>query len=219
MLRMSSAVLPSVLQLLAQRHGRFHSCLRVELGREADLEEHVLHHVAAIRALEFERAALEGDVVEAPGLCSKHGGVAHFAGLRHQRKAHGAAGGVARGPALARAGIGRVPIGAQALAIDPGKRERIDGLLAGEAEQLAHHGGGRDLDQNHVIEADFVEGVLQRNAALDLVRLDHGGQHIAHDERRLARWRSRCATSSPRRPGCRRDYRRGGPTRRPARCR
>mgnify|MGYP003693720565 CR=1 FL=1 len=31
-----------------------------------------------------------------------------------------------------------------------------------------------------VVEADAVEAVLEREHALDLVRLDHRGQHIAH---------------------------------------
>jgi len=50
-----------------------------------------------------------------------------------------------------------VTIGAQALPIYPGKGERGDGLVAGEAEELTHNRCGRDLDQHHVIEADFVE--------------------------------------------------------------
>ena len=44
-----------------------------------------------------------------------------------------------------------------------------------------------DLDQHHVVEADAVEAVLQRDHALDLVRLDHRGQHVAHRQRLLAR--------------------------------
>src|SRR5437899_10220961 len=31
-----------------------------------------------------------------------------------------------------------------------------------------------------MVQADFVEGILQRDDALYLVRLDHGGEHIAH---------------------------------------
>ncbi len=169
-----------------QLHRRFDGGLRVELGGVADLEEHVLHDVGAVGALELELLAAEGDIVEAPGFRGERGGVAHFAGARHQRQAHGAAGGVARRPAFARAGVGRVPIRAQALAVDPGERERVDGLVAREAEQLADDGGGRDLDENNVIEADLVEGVLERDAALNLVGLDHGGEYIAHGERRAA---------------------------------
>jgi hypothetical protein len=35
--------------------------------------------------------------------------------------------------------------------------DSADRLLAAQAEQLADHGGGCDLHQHHVIEADFVE--------------------------------------------------------------
>ena len=45
-------------------HGAFHRGLRVELGGEGDLEQDVLHHVAAVGPLELERPALEQDVVE-----------------------------------------------------------------------------------------------------------------------------------------------------------
>jgi hypothetical protein len=55
--------------------------------------------------------------------------------------------------------------------------------LAREAEQLADDGGARDLDEDDVIEADLVEGVFERDAALDFVRLDHGGEDVAHGER------------------------------------
>ncbi len=52
-----------------------------------------------------------------------------------------------------------------------------------------HHGRGGDLHQHHVVEPHPVEAVLQRDAALDLVRLDHAREHVAHGERRLARGR------------------------------
>ena len=51
---------------------------------------------------------------------------------------------------------------------------------------MRHHGGRGHLHQNNVIQANLVEGVLQREAALDLVRLDHRRQHGAHGERRLS---------------------------------
>ena len=46
--------------------------------------------------------------------------------------------------------------------------------------------GGGDLHQHDVVEADAVEAVLERDHALDLVRLDHRRQHVAHRQRRLA---------------------------------
>ena len=57
---------------------------------------------------------------------------------------------------------------------------------AGQAEHLRHHSGRGHLDQNHVVEANLVERVLEREAALDLVCLDHRRQHRAHGQRSLA---------------------------------
>ena len=173
-------------QLLVDLHRGLHGGLRVEFRREGDLEQHVLHHVAAVGALELERAALEEHVVEAPGLGGEHRGIAHLAGARDEREAHGTAGGVARRPALARAGVGRMPVGAKRLAVDPGERDRVDHLLAREPQHAGDHRRGGDLHQHHVVQAHLVEAVLQRDAALDLVRLDHAGQHVTHGEGRLA---------------------------------
>ena len=103
-----------------ESHGGFDGGLRVELGGEADFEEDVLHHVGAVGALEFEGLAAEADVVEAPGLGGEDGGVAHLAGLGDEGEADGAGGGVAGGPGFARAGVGRVAIGAEGLAVDEG---------------------------------------------------------------------------------------------------
>ena len=175
-----------VAHLRMQRHRALHGGLRVELGREADLEQHVFHHVAAERLRERERLALEQHVLETPGLRGQRRGISHLALEREQRVAHGAAGRIAGRPALARAGVGRVAIGAQRAAVDPRVRQRVDDLLERAAE---HRGGDRgrgDAHQQHVIEAHAVEAVLEREHALDLVRLDHGGQHVAHGERLLA---------------------------------
>ena len=93
---------------------------------------------------------------------------------------------VARRPRLARAGIGRVPVGAQRLPVDPRVGDRVDDLVARAAHHVRDHRGRRDLHQHDVVEPDAVEAVLERDHALDLVRLDHAGQHVAHGERRLA---------------------------------
>ncbi len=196
-------------------HRRLDRGLRVELGREGDLEEHVLHHVAAEGALELELLALEEHVVEAPGLRGEHRRIAHLAGLRDEREAHRARGGVARRPALPRAGVGRMAVGAQALAVDPGLRHRIDDLVVSQSHQLGNHGGGGHLDQHHVIEAHAVEAVFQREHALDLVGLDHRREDIAHENRAS----SGCARASRRWRGCRPGCRRDAPIRRRARCR
>ena len=65
-------------------------------------------------------------------------------------------------------------------------RDGVDGLVAREAEQLADDRGGGDFDEDDVIEADLVEGVFERDAALNLVGFDHGCQYVAHGERSAA---------------------------------
>ena len=95
-------------------HRAFDRGLRVELGGEGDLEQHVLHHVAAVRALELERLALEQHVVEAPGLRGQHrrdSPSRRSCAISARRTARD--GGVAGRPALARAGVRRVAVGAQ----------------------------------------------------------------------------------------------------------
>ena len=42
-------------------------------------------------------------------------------------------------------------------------------------EKLADDGGGCNLDEDYVIEADFVEGIFKGDAALDFMGFDHGG--------------------------------------------
>ncbi len=75
--------------------------LRVELGWVGDLEEHVLHHVRAERALELERFALEEHVVEAPRLCGEHRREARLALLDEVGKVDGTRARVAGCPGLA----------------------------------------------------------------------------------------------------------------------
>ncbi|MNC17041.1 hypothetical protein D3C75_649060 [compost metagenome] len=183
---------PQRAQLMVQQDRCLHRRLPVELGRETDLEQHVFHHVAAERAAEGKRLAMHRYRLEAPGRCTEHAGVAHLAGGGHQRQAHATAGRVTGCPALARAGVGRMPVGAQRLPIHPGQRHRIEHALAVQPEHLRDDGGGGHLDQQHVVQADPVEGVLQRQHALDLVRLDHRQQHVVHG-RWWASQRSRIA--------------------------
>ena len=156
----------------------------MEFGRKADLEQHVLHHVAAVRTIELERRALEQHVVEAPCLRRQHGRVAHLAGPRDQREAHRTRRCVAGRPALARAGVRRMAIRAQALAIHPRERHGVDDLVARQPEHARDDGRRRYLDEHDVVETDAIEAVLQRDDALDLVRLDHAGQHVLNGQRR-----------------------------------
>ena len=70
----------AVFDLRVQGHGTLDRGLGVELGGKGDLEEDVLHDVAAVGALELEGLALEEDIVEAPGLGREHRRIAHLAG-------------------------------------------------------------------------------------------------------------------------------------------
>ena len=61
-------VVDAVLDGVMQGHAGFDRGLRVEFRRVGNLEQHVLHDVAAVVALEAELIAFEEHVVEAPGL-------------------------------------------------------------------------------------------------------------------------------------------------------
>jgi hypothetical protein len=56
----------AILHLRMEAHGSFDRGLRMKFRRVGDLEQHVLHHVAAVRLREGEGLALEQHVVEAP---------------------------------------------------------------------------------------------------------------------------------------------------------
>jgi hypothetical protein len=177
----------AVADLRVQLHRGLRGGLGMELGGEADLEQDVLHHVAAVWPLEAERLTLEERVVEAPcagGQCRR---VAHLARARDEREAHAARSGVTCGPALARAGVGRVPVRAQALAVDPRVGQRVDDLVLRQPEHVRDDGRGGHLHQHDVVEADPIEAVLEGDDTLDLVRLDHRGEDVPHDQRLPAR--------------------------------
>src|SRR3546814_8674348 len=117
----------------------------------ADLEQDVLHHVAAERTLELERLAAEGDVVEAPGRRAQRARVADDLLVhRVQRMGDGAATGIAGGPALARAGIGRVAVGAQHAVVDPAVRDRGGDLFLAAAQ---HRGGDRSEEHTSELQS------------------------------------------------------------------
>ena len=77
-------------------------------------------------------------------------------------------------------------VSAQRLAVDPGIGHGVDDFIAGQAHQARYHRGGSHLDQQHVIEADAIEAVLQRDHALNFMRFDHAGEDIAHGQRFFA---------------------------------
>src|SRR5690606_20204862 len=126
--------------LRVQAHGALDRGLGVELGRVADLEQDVLDHVAAEAALELEGLALHGHVVEAPSPGGQGTGVADAALHGVQGVDHGPAAGVAGGPALARAGLGRVPVGAQGAAVQPAVADGVDDLFLVAAQHVGGDG-------------------------------------------------------------------------------
>jgi hypothetical protein len=169
-------------ELLVEVLGGFDGGLRVELGGVGDFEEHVLHHVGAVGALEVELLAVEVDVVEAPGGSGEHGGHAALAGHDFQAEVDGALAGVTGGPGLAGHGVGAVAVGTHGLSVHPGLRDGIAGLSLGQAEHLRDDSGRSDLDVDNVVKTDLVEAVLERQAALDFVGLDHSLQNILDGE-------------------------------------
>lgn len=146
--------------------------------RVGHLEEHVLHDVATVRALELELVALEEHVVEAPAGSGENSGNATLAPLDLEDQVDGPLASITRSPRLPRHGVGGVTVGAQALAVHPGLCDGVGGLLLVEAEHLRDHGGGSDLDQHDVVQTDLVVRVLQGQHTLDLVGLDHALQHV-----------------------------------------
>lgn len=157
--------------------------LGVELGGEGDLEEDVLHDVRAVGALELERLALKENIVEAPGLGGQDGGETLLTLLDEEGEVDGARAGVTGSPGLARAGVGRVAVGTEGLAVNPRLRDRIDGLLPVEAKELGDDGGRGDLDEDNVIETDAVVRVEESKTTLDLVCLDHGLEDVMDSQR------------------------------------
>ena len=69
-------------------------------------------------------------------------------------------------------------VGAERLPVHKCLGDSIDGLVAVEAEKLGDDGGGCDLDEHDVVEADTVKRVEQRKTTLDFVGLDHALEDV-----------------------------------------
>ncbi|MNH13601.1 hypothetical protein D3C79_731790 [compost metagenome] len=114
----------AVAHLRVQADRGFAGGLGVELGRETDLEQHVLHHVAGQRlrypqrllGRRLERQVLVGmaerHVIKAPLRRGQHPGYPHLATQRDIGQAHTTARSIAGGPRLARASVGCMAVGA-----------------------------------------------------------------------------------------------------------
>ena len=70
--------------------------------------------------------------------------------------------------------------------IDKRMGQRCQQLLAVSAHQLGGDRRGGDFHQQHVIEADAVEGVFQGDHALNLMGHDHCFQHRTYGQRCIA---------------------------------
>lgn len=147
--------------------------------RVGDLEKDVLHNVAAVGALELELVALEQDIVEAPNGSRENSVQTTFTLLDLHDEVDSTLASVTGGPRLAGHGVRRVTVGTQTLAVNPSLGDGISGLLLGETHHLGDDGGGRNLDQHNVVQADLIEGVLEGQNALDFVGLDHSLQNVA----------------------------------------
>lgn len=145
-----------------------------------DLEEDVLDHPAAEGAGQLEFVPAEERVVEAPARGGQRAGGPRLPAPRQPCHLHGAHAGVARGPALAGARVGGVAEGTKGGGVEPGLGEGVEGLGLGEVQELGDGGGGGDLDEEGVVEADFVEGVADLEATLDLVGFYEGVQNGAY---------------------------------------
>jgi hypothetical protein len=154
------------------------SGLRVELSRVGDLEENVLHDIAAIGALELELLALEQDIVETPDGSGQDSRNALLTLQNLESQVDGALASITGSPGLSGHGVGGVAVGSQRLAINPSLGDSVGNLLLVEAEHLGDDGGRGDLDKNNVVKTDLVVGVEESQATLDLVSLDHGLEDI-----------------------------------------
>ncbi len=108
------------------------------------------------------------------------GRIAHLTGQRHERQADPAAGRIAGRPTLSRTGIGSVAVGPQRAAIDPGVGNGVDDLIPRSPQQVCGDRDRRNPNQQHMIQPDTIEAVVESEHALNLVGLDHRGENVSH---------------------------------------
>lgn len=150
--------------------------------RVGDLEEDVLHDIAAIGTLELELVALEEDIVEAPDGSGQDGGNTLLTLHDLESEVDGTLASITGSPRLSGHGVGGVTVGSQTLTINPGLGDGVGDLLLAETEHLGDDGGGGNLDQDNVVQANLVVRVEESQAALDLVGLDHALEDILDGE-------------------------------------
>lgn len=154
----------------------------VTLTRVGDLEEDVLHDIAAVRALELKLVALEEDIVETPDGGREDSGDALLALHDLEGQVDGTLASITGSPGLAGHGVGRVAVSSQALAVNPGLGDGVGDLLLVEAEHLGDNSSAGNLDEDNMVQTDPVVRVQQGQAALNLVGLDHALENITDGE-------------------------------------
>jgi hypothetical protein len=152
-----------------------HFCKLTWVG---NLEENVLHDVAAVWALELELVALEQNVIETPDGGGQNSGNTALTLLDLQDEVDSTLASITSSPRLSGHGVGGVSVGTETLAVHPSLGDGISGLLLVETEHLSNHSSGGNLDQHNVVQADPVVRILQGQNTLDFVGLDHGLQHF-----------------------------------------
>lgn len=89
-------------------------------------------------------------------------------------------------------------VGSEGLSVNPGLRDGVDGLGLCEAEHLGDDGGSGNLDQDNMVEADSVKGVLEGKTSLNLVCLDHSLEDVLDlRDFNSGGWIGLCSTSQP----------------------
>ena len=176
-------LIPPIPHRRMQTQSCFDGGLPMKLGRKRHLEEDILHHVAAEGSTQPHVTAAKQAVLKAPrrrGECGRRSALAREC---HQREPHRAAGCITRSPALARAGVRSMAVRSQRASIEKCLTDGRDDLISRSTEHPHRDGGRCHADQDDVVDADSIEGVLQSQHALNLIRLDHGRQDVADVQR------------------------------------
>lgn len=133
-------------QLLVQTLGSLDGSLGMELSRVGNLEQDVLHDVAAIATLELELLSAEVDIVEAPGRSREDGRETGLALHDLEDQVNGLLASITSSPRLAGHGVGGVPVGTHRLAVNPGLGDGVTGLGLVQAQHLGDYGSRGNLD-------------------------------------------------------------------------
>src|ERR1700722_5062039 len=93
-----------------QSNCRLYRSLGVKFRRKRDFEQHILHDIAAVRALKPKWLSIKQDVVETPCLRRQNARVSHLTGLCNQSESYRPGRRIARSPTLTRSSVGRMTV-------------------------------------------------------------------------------------------------------------